>query len=40
MDHHKLYRPERIPVGPNRLSRLAEVVLALCFVLAVIYLVR
>ena len=40
MDNHKLYRPDRVPVGPNRLSRLAEIVLALCFVLAVVYLVR
>ena len=40
MNQHKLYRPERVPVGPNRLGRVAEFVLALCFVLAIVYLVR
>jgi hypothetical protein len=38
MDQHRLQRPERVPVGPNRLSRLTEVLIALAFLLAMAYL--
>jgi hypothetical protein len=39
MDEYKLYREQRVPVGPNRLPRFVEVVTALIFVLVVVYLV-
>jgi hypothetical protein len=38
MDQHKLQRPDRVPVGPNRLNRLTEVLIALAFLLAMAYL--
>jgi hypothetical protein len=38
MDQHKLHRPDRVPVGPNRLNRLTEVLIALAFLLAMAYL--
>jgi hypothetical protein len=40
MDEYKLHREQRMPVGPNRLSRLIEVVTAVVFVLIVLYLLR
>jgi hypothetical protein len=40
MDEYKLHREQRVPVGPNRLSRLIEVVTAVVFVLIVLYLLR
>jgi hypothetical protein len=40
MDHYKLYRPDRGPTQPNRLTRLVEVLAAVAFVLIVMYLVR
>ena len=39
MGHHKLYREHRVPVGPNWLNRLIDVVIAVVLVLAVMYLV-
>jgi hypothetical protein len=39
MDEYKLYREQRVPVGPNRLPRFVEVVTAVIFVLVVVYLV-
>jgi hypothetical protein len=38
MDEYKLYREQRVPVGPNRLPRYIEVVAAVA-VVVVIYLV-
>jgi hypothetical protein len=40
MDEYKLHREHRIPVGPNRLSHLTEVVTAVAFVLVAIYFLR
>lgn len=40
MDQYKLHRQPRVPVGPNRLPRVIEVVTALVLVLAVIYLLN
>lgn len=40
MDEYKLYREQRVPVGPNRLSHLTEVVTAVVFVLVAIYFLR
>ena len=39
MDEYKLYREQRVPVGPNRLPRYIEVVAVVVFVVIVIYLV-
>ena len=39
MDEYKLHR-ERLPIGPNRLGRLIEVVTAAIFVLILVYLVE
>lgn len=40
MNDYKPHREQRVPVGPNRLSRLIEVVTAAVFVLILIYLLR
>jgi hypothetical protein len=40
MNEHKLHREQRVPVGPNRLGRLTEVLTAVAFVLIVVYLLR
>jgi hypothetical protein len=40
MDEYKLHREQRVPVGPNRLSRLIEVVTAVVFVLILLYLLH
>jgi hypothetical protein len=40
MNEYKLYREQRVPVGPNRLSRLTEIVAAVVFVLIAVYLLR
>ena len=39
VDGYKLYREQRVPVGPNRLPRFVEVVTTVIFVLVVVYLV-
>lgn len=39
MDKTKLYR-QRVPVGPNRLGNLIEVLTPAVFVLIVVYLLR
>jgi hypothetical protein len=38
MGEYKLHR-ERVPVGPNRLNRLIEVLTAVVFVLVVVYMI-
>jgi hypothetical protein len=38
MHEYKLHREQRVPVGPNRLSRLTELVTAVVFVLIAVYL--
>ena len=40
MGAYKLHREQRVAVGPNRLSRLTEVVAAVVSVLIVVYLLR
>jgi len=40
MHEDKLHREQRVPVGPNRLGRLIEVVTAAVFVFILIYLLR
>ena len=40
MNEYRLHREHRVPVGPNRLSRLTEVVTAVVFVLVAVYLLR
>jgi hypothetical protein len=40
MGHHKQYREDRVPVGPNRLNRLIEVVIAVALLFAVTFLLR
>jgi hypothetical protein len=39
MDEYKPHREQRVPVGPNRLNRLIEVLTAVVFVLVVVYLI-
>jgi hypothetical protein len=39
MHEDKLHREQRVPVGPNRLGRLFEVVTAAVFVLVVVYMI-
>ena len=40
MHEYKMQREQRVPVGPNRLGRLAEVLTAVAFVLIAVYLLR
>ena len=39
MGEYKLYREQRVPVGPNRLPRFVEVVTAVIFVFVALYLI-